>query len=62
MRTRGSDYAEPSHVGDDVPNPPQMPPNLAEAVVALVNATTENTCLMREMAQNNLHAPQSNHG
>ena len=53
MRTRGYDHAEPSNAGNEVPHPPQMPPNLADAIAALVHATTKNTRLMREMAQNN---------
>jgi hypothetical protein len=35
---------------------------MAEAIAALVNATTENAGLLREMAQNNQNAPQGNHG
>jgi hypothetical protein len=35
---------------------------MAEAIVALVNATAENARLLREMAQNNQNAPQGNHG
>jgi hypothetical protein len=29
-----------SKVGDNAPNPPPIPPTLAEAIAALVNATT----------------------
>jgi hypothetical protein len=32
------------------PNPPPIPPTLAEAIAALVNATAENTRFLREMA------------
>jgi hypothetical protein len=35
---------------------------MAEAIAALVNATTENARLLREMAQNNQNGPQGNHG
>jgi hypothetical protein len=31
-------------------NPPPVPPTLAEAITALVNATTDNTRFLREMA------------
>jgi hypothetical protein len=36
--------------GSGAPNPPPIPPNLVEAMVALVNATAENARLLREMA------------
>jgi hypothetical protein len=32
------------------PNPPPVPPTLAEAIAALVNATADNTRFLREMA------------
>jgi hypothetical protein len=48
--------------GNGVPNPPPVPPNLAEAMVALVNATAENARLLREMAQHNQNVPQGNWG
>jgi hypothetical protein len=35
---------------------------MAEAIVALVNATAENARLLREMAQNNRNKPQGNRG
>jgi hypothetical protein len=34
------------------PNPPPVPPTLAEAIATLVNATADNTCFLREMAGN----------
>lgn len=42
--------------GNDIPNPPPMSPTLSDAIASLVNATTENTRFLQEMAQN-----QSNH-
>ena len=48
--------------GDNVPNPPPIPPTLTDAIAALVNATTENTRFMREMAQNNQNAQRGNQG
>ena len=46
---------------DEVPNPPPMPPSMADAITALVYATTENARLLREMAHNQ-QAPHPNHG
>ena len=40
------------HDNDDIPNPPPMPPTMADAIAALVNATAENARLLRELAQN----------
>jgi hypothetical protein len=37
---------------EDTPNPPPIPPTLAEAIAALVNATVDNACFLREMAGN----------
>jgi hypothetical protein len=37
---------------EDTPNPPPVPPTLAEAIAALVNATADNTRFLREMAEN----------
>jgi hypothetical protein len=34
------DGTETSQDGDNAPNPPLFPPTLAEAIAALVNATT----------------------
>jgi hypothetical protein len=48
--------------GSCAPNPPPVPPNLAEAMVALVNATIENARLLREMAHHNQNVPQGNRG
>jgi hypothetical protein len=51
-RTCAHDGAGTSRGGEDTPNPPPVPPTLAEAITALVNATTNNTCFLREMAGN----------
>jgi hypothetical protein len=48
--------------GSDAPNPPPVPPNMAEAMFALVNAIAKNARLLREMAQNNHNVPQGNRG
>jgi hypothetical protein len=48
--------------GNGVPNPPPVPPNLAEVMVALINVTAENARLLREMAQHNQNAPTGNWG
>jgi hypothetical protein len=50
--TRAHDGAGTSHSGEDTPNPPPVPPTLAKAIVALVNATADNTRFLREMAGN----------
>jgi hypothetical protein len=49
-RTRGQDAAGTSGGRDVTPNPPPVPPTLAEAIAALVNATADNTRFLREMA------------
>jgi hypothetical protein len=38
--------------GEDTPNLPPVPPTMAEAIIALVNATTDNTRFLCEMARN----------
>jgi hypothetical protein len=49
-RTRAHDGAGTSHGQEDTPNPPSVPPTLAEAIAALVTATADNTRFLREMA------------
>jgi hypothetical protein len=49
-RTRAQDRASTSHGREATPNPPPVPPTLAEAIAALVNATADNTRFLREMA------------
>jgi hypothetical protein len=51
-QTRAHDGAGTSHSREDTPNPPPVPPTLAEAIAALVNATADNTRFLREMAGN----------
>jgi hypothetical protein len=51
-RTRAHDSAGTSRGREDTPNPPPVPPTLAEAIAALVNATADNTRFLREMADN----------
>jgi hypothetical protein len=53
-RTHAHDGAGTSRGGEDTPNPPPVPPTLVEAIVALVNATADNTRFLREMAGNQL--------
>jgi hypothetical protein len=49
-RTRAQDGASTSRGREATPNPPPVPPTLAEAIAALVNATADNTHFLREMA------------
>jgi hypothetical protein len=42
-RTRAQDGASTSRGREATPNPPLVPPTLAEAIAALVNATADNT-------------------
>jgi hypothetical protein len=49
-QTRAQDGVGTSRGREDTPNPPPVPPTLAEAIAALVNATADNTCFLREMA------------
>jgi hypothetical protein len=51
-RTRAHDGAGTSRGGEETPNPPPVPPTLAEAIAALVNATADNTRFLRELAGN----------
>jgi hypothetical protein len=48
-RTRAHDGASTSRGREATPNPPPVPPTLAEAIAALVNATADNTHFLREM-------------
>ena len=56
-RTRAHDGAGTSRGREDTPNPPSVPPTLAEAIAVLVNATTDNTRFLREMARNQFQQP-----
>jgi hypothetical protein len=51
-QTHAHDGAGTSRGREDTPNPPPVPPTLAEAIAALVNATTDNTRFLPEMAGN----------
>jgi hypothetical protein len=51
-RTHAHDSAGTYSGREDTPNPPLVPPTLAEAIAALVNATAHNTRFLREMAGN----------
>jgi hypothetical protein len=53
-KTRSQDGAGTSSGREATPNPPPVPPTLAEAIAALVNATADNTCFLREMASQQL--------
>jgi hypothetical protein len=51
-RTRAHDGAGTSRGGEETPNPPPVPPTLAEAIAALVNATANKTRFLRELVGN----------
>ena len=51
--TRGSTIPSSSQDEDGIPDPPPVPPNLADAIAALVNVTVDNARLLRELAQSN---------
>ena len=61
-RTRGSHIPGASQDEDGIPYPPPVPPNLADAITALVNVTVENARLLREIAQSNQNMVQGNRG
>jgi hypothetical protein len=54
-RTRAQNGVGTSCGGEETPNPPPVPPTLAEAIAALINATADNTHFLREMAGNQIH-------
>jgi hypothetical protein len=51
-QTHTHDGAGTSRGREDTPNPPPVPPTLAEAIDALVITTADNTRFLREMAGN----------
>jgi hypothetical protein len=51
-RTSAHDGVGTSRGRKDAPNPPHVPPTLAEAIAALVNATAGNTRFLCEMEGN----------
>jgi hypothetical protein len=55
-RTHGHDGAGTSRgSGEETPIPPLVSPTLLEAIAALLNATTDNTQFLQEMAGNQIH-------
>ena len=58
--TRASDIPSSSHEEGGVPDPPPVPPTLADAIAALVHVTIENARLLREIAQSNQNMMQGN--
>jgi hypothetical protein len=54
-RTRAQDGAGTSRGGEETPNPPPIPPTLAEAIAALIIATADDTRFLREMAGNQIY-------
>jgi hypothetical protein len=54
-RTHGHDGARTSRGGEETPIPLPVPPTLAKAIAALINATTDNNRFLREMAGNQIH-------
>jgi hypothetical protein len=54
-KTRAQDGAGTSRGGEETPSPPLIPPMLAEAIAALINATTDNTHFLREMTGHQIH-------
>jgi hypothetical protein len=53
-RTHSHDGAGTSRGQEDAPNPPPVPPTLAEAIAALVAATADNTRFLHELARQQL--------
>jgi hypothetical protein len=51
-RTHAHDGAGTSRGREDTPNSPPVPPTLAKAIAALVNATADNTHFLHEMTGN----------
>ena len=60
--TRGSHIPGTSQDEDGIPDPPPILPNLADAIVALVNVTVDNARLLRELVQSNQNMMQGNCG
>jgi hypothetical protein len=56
-KTRAQDGAGTSRGREATPNPPPVPPTLAEAIAALVNTTADNTRFLREMAGQQFQQP-----
>ena len=60
--THASEIPGSLHEEGGVPEPPPVPPNLANAITALVNVTVDNAQLLRELAQSNQNMMQGNRG
>ena len=60
--TRGSTIPGSSQDEDGISDPPLVLPNMAYAIVALVNVTVDNARLLRELAQSNQNMMQGNRG
>jgi hypothetical protein len=56
-KTRAQDGAGTSRGRESTPNPPPVPPTLADAIAVLVNATADNTRFLREMAGQQFQQP-----
>jgi hypothetical protein len=54
-RICAQDGAGSSRGGEETTYQPLVPPTLAEAITALVNATADNTCFLRELDGNQIH-------
>ena len=61
-RTQGSTNPGSSQDEDGIPDPPPVPPNLADAIAVLVNVTINNARLLWELAQSNQNMMQGNRG
>ena len=61
-RTRASNIPGSLQDEDGIPDAPPVPPNLADAIAALVNGTIDNARLLRELAQSNQNMMQGNRG
>ncbi|XP_066344489.1 leucine-rich repeat receptor-like kinase protein THICK TASSEL DWARF1 [Miscanthus floridulus] len=62
VSTWGLNVPSSSQDEDGIPNLPPVPPNLVDAIAALVNVTVDNARLLRELAQSNQNMMQGNHG
>jgi hypothetical protein len=54
-RNCGHDGNGTSRGGEETPIPSPIPPTLAEAIAALINATADNTRFLLEMTGNQIH-------
>ena len=61
-RTRALNIPGSLHEEGGVPDPPPVPPTLADAIAALVHVTIENARLLWEIAQSNQNMVQGNRG